>query len=175
MTAPKKNLTWVWYFAFLLVASVGVAGVMIWFNLSIQLTPEQLDAAWKRWKEHGPRNYRLTYTKQITNNDHEATDELVATVQDGRAWEVFLNGARLLDDEGHVITPGDERLQYHTMNALFRDVDRFLELDAKENRKTYTVAGFDKETGALVRYIRRVMGTRQRLELDVKVQPLPQQ
>ena len=38
---PKKNnYIWLYYFAFLIIASIGVAAFMIWWNLSQQLTPK---------------------------------------------------------------------------------------------------------------------------------------
>ena len=69
---PKpKNNAWIWFFAFLLVASVGVVAFMIWFNNSIQLTPEKLAENLQRWKEKGPRDYKLTYTKRINNDPRD--------------------------------------------------------------------------------------------------------
>ena len=37
----------------------------------------------------------------------------------------------------------DERLQYHSMDRLLRDIERFLELDAKEGKKNFHRAIFD--------------------------------
>jgi hypothetical protein len=173
MTAPrKKNYAWVWFFVFIVLASIGVAGFMIWFNLRLQLKPEKLEAAMKRWKEHRPGDYLLTYTKRLGDSDH--VDTFIVKVRDNKVVEVRMNGNPLRDQQtDEVIPAGDDRLQYHSMDTLLRDVERLLELDAREKRKTYTVAFFDEETGALRKYIRRVMGSRERVEEDAKVEPLP--
>jgi hypothetical protein len=157
-TTPPKNNLGKWFLLFLLVASISVAVFMIWFNLSIQLKPEQLDEAMKRWKENGPKNYKLTYTKQIDNNDHR--DIIIAQIVDGKAKQGTINGE-----------PFEERvLPYHTMDRLLIDIEKFLEDDRKPGApKTYTTAVFDAKTGALHRYVRRVMGSTQRLELNLKV------
>ncbi len=174
MSVPprKKNYLWVWFFVFVVVASVGVAGLMIWFNLRLQLKPEKLAEAMQRWQEHGPRDYRMTVTKRIGDSDH--VDTFVATVRNQKVLDVQMNGEPLRDQEtDERFPPGHERLQYFTMDRLLREIERFMELDAKEGRKTYNVAIFDEQTGALRKYIRRVMGTRERVEEDVKVEPLP--
>ena len=61
----RKDWGWMGYFAFLLIASVGVAGFMIWFNLSIQLKPEEVEAAQTLWKEKGPKSYDLIFRKRL--------------------------------------------------------------------------------------------------------------
>ncbi|MBV8169683.1 MAG: hypothetical protein JO021_23040 [Alphaproteobacteria bacterium] len=171
MTAPaprRKNNAWIWFFVLMAVASVGVAGFMIWFNRHLQLRPEQLQAALQRWQEHGPASYRLTYTRRLGDSDH--TDTFVVKVRHRKVVEVRMNGEPLRDEDGLPIT--DERLQYHSMDRLLRDVERFLELDARDGRTNYNVAFFDEDTGALRKYVRRVMGTRERVEEEAKVEPL---
>jgi hypothetical protein len=172
MTArTETNYAWLWFFGFIVVASVGVAWFMIEFNRRLQLRPEQLAEAQALWKERGPSDYRMTYTKRIGDRDH--MDTFVVTVRNRRAVEVLMNGEPLRNEEtNEPFPPGDDRLQYHTMDRLMRDIERFLELDAKAGKKNYNVALFNDETGALQRYVRRVMGTRERVEEDVKVDPL---
>lgn len=162
MTAKPKNRYWVWFFAFVLLASVGVAVFLIVFNLRMQLKPEQLEAAQQRWKEHGPSDYRLTYLKKINDNSH--ADKFVVTVRDGKVVDVVMN------DDLHL---EPERRPYHGMDRLLRDIERFQELDAKAGRKVYVTAIFDDKTGAMLRYVRRVMGTTERVQLDARVEPLP--
>jgi hypothetical protein len=170
MTTPrKKNRLWVWYFVFIVIASVGLASFMIWFSLRQQLKPEQLAAAQQRWKEQGPSDYLMTYTRKLRDNEHE--DLFIVKVRAKKVVEVRMNGEPLRDAEGVPIV--DERLQYHSMDRLLRDIERFLELDAKEGKKNFNVAEFDEQTGALQTYVRRVMGTHERVKEVVKVEPLP--
>ncbi len=158
-TPPQSNMG-KWFLLFLLLASIGVAATMIVFNLSIQLKPDQLEKAMKNWKENGPRSYKLAYTKQIDNND-QMLDRIVVRVVDGKVKEGTINGEAI-----------EERvLPYHSMDRLFIDIEKFLDEDSKPGRpKTYTTAIFDAKTGALYRYVRRVMGSTQRLELNLKIQ-----
>lgn len=170
MAARKKNATWIWFFTFLVIASVSVAGFMIWFNLHIQLKPEQLESAMQRWKEHGPRDYRLIITKKINKNEPEHFE---VTVRDHRVIEVRLNGQRLRNEANEPYPPGHERLQWYTMHHLQREIEVLLDRDAKDGKKNFNVADFDNQNGALRLYRRRVMGTDQRVEETVQLEPLP--
>jgi Family of unknown function (DUF6174) len=161
---PKPNHAWIYYFAFLLVASIGAAGVMIWFNLSIQLTPEQLEAAEKLWREKGPKSYDMIYTKRL--NEESKVDKFDVKVRAGKVQEVLMNGRALTKDKEE---DQDPRI-HHSMERLFHDVERFQELDKKPGaKKVYVTAIFDDENGALRRYIRRVMGTTLRIEMHISV------
>jgi hypothetical protein len=172
-TAPSssrtKNRAWIWFFAFLAVASVGVAAFMIVFNLRLQLKPEQLDAAMERWRQHGPADYQMTFTRRI--NQRDTTDTFKVTVRNRRVIEVRLNGELLRDEDNKPYPAGHERLQWYTMEKLLREIEVFLDNDAKEGKKNYNVAIFDEETGALRKYLRSVRGG-ERVDEEVKVEPL---
>jgi hypothetical protein len=158
----KDNYGWLVFFIFLVVASALAAGIMIGFNRMIQLTPEMLETAMQRWKQKGPRNYRMVYTKQL--NEEQRVTKFVVTVRAGKVEEVLMNGKPLEPDPE---THHDPRI-YHSMNQLFNDIDRFMNIDARPNQpKVFVTADFDEQTGALRRYVRRVMGTTQRIELRV--------
>jgi hypothetical protein len=164
--APRpaaRSTAWAWYFVLVIVASVGVAGFMIYYNLRLQLKPEQLAAAQQKWKDAGPRDYRMVYSKRL--NDEVREDRFVVTVRGGQVQEVLMNGVPL---------EGDARL-YHTMDRLLADIQRFLDQDARPGApRTYTTASFYDDTGGLRRFIRRVMGGQQRVELNVnKLDALP--
>jgi hypothetical protein len=158
-TPIKKNRGWIWYFAFLIVASAAAAGTMIWFNKSIQLTPEKLGAARALWQQKGPRDYTLRYTKQLNQNAN--IDTFVATVRAGTVVEVLMNGKPLEANQW----------PYHSMDGIYRDVVRFMELDSKPgSSKVFVSAIFDNETGALRKYIRSDMKTRDRVELNLTLE-----
>ena len=56
------------------------------------------------------------------------------------------------------------------MTALMDDIETFLEEDTEPGRpRTYSVATFDPVDGHLVRYVRRVMGTSERIEINVQL------
>ena len=175
MDAPRRrNRLWLWFLIFVVVASVGLAGFVIVFNMRLQLKPEQVADAIQRWKEHGPRDYLLTLTKQIGGNDQAHTDTFVVTVRDKKVIDVRMNGEPLRNQEtDERYPPGHARLQWYSMDRMLSDVETFLERDAKAGVKNFNVAVFDTETGALLRYVRREMGTRHRVQEDVKLERLP--
>ncbi len=162
----RKNHLWIAYFAFLIIASVGVTVFMIKFNLSIQLTQEQLNTAWDLWKEKGPKSYNMIYKTRSGISDRD--DVFVVKVRNGVVTEVKLNDAPLKanQEEGQL----DDPRMYHSMDSIFRYIDRFMSIDQKKDaKKVYVVANFDDKTGYVVRYIRRVMGGTDRVELNVTV------
>jgi hypothetical protein len=164
---PEENFIWIYFFAFLVVASVSVTVFMIQFNLSIQLKPEELEAAHTLWKLKGPKSYDMIYTEQLNNDDHKTV--FVVKVRLGEVTEVLMNGKPVEPTkvDGKVVDPRP----YHSMDGKFRDIERFMDLDQKKDApRVYVIAVFDPETGAVLKYIRRVMGTTQRVELNVKVE-----
>jgi hypothetical protein len=165
--ARPKNYGWAYFFAFIIVASVGVAGFMIWFNLSIQLKPDQLEAATKLWKEKGPKNYDMTYTKQL--NDDTRVDKFEVKVRGGKVEEVRMNGRPLVRQSEDAGDP----LPYHSMDRLLSDIERNMDIDQKAGApKVYVTAVFEPENGALRKYIRRVMGSKTRVEINVTLKPV---
>jgi hypothetical protein len=166
---PKKNTLWIWFFVFVVVASIGVASFMIWFNMRLQLTQEKLEAAMKRWKEQGPADYSMTVTKRF-GDDH--VDTFKIKVHAGKVVEARLNGELLRDQEtDEVYPPGHERLQYYTMDSLLREIERFLDKDAREKRTVYNVAYFDSQTGALLSYTRSDRASGMHVKEEVTLEP----
>lgn len=159
---PRNNWGWIAYFIFIVVASVGVAGFMIWFNLSIQLTPEQLEAARALWKENGIKNYDMIYVEKHSPEDRVMT--FVVRVRKGEVKEVTMNGKALEKDKDRT----DDPKIYHSMDALMRFIENNQFIDSKPGApKVYVTGVFDEKTGALRKYIRRVMGSAQRVEILV--------
>ncbi|MBI3821630.1 MAG: hypothetical protein HY289_03010 [Planctomycetes bacterium] len=162
----KRNHAWIYFFVFIFFASVGVAGTMIWFNLSIQLKPEQFEAAQQLWSETGPKSYDMIYTKQL--NDAAKVDKFEVKVRDGKVTEVRMNGKPLVKE-----SPDDQDPRiHHSMDQLFRHIERFMDIDRKPDaKKVYVTAIFDDKHGGLRKYIRRVMGTNTRIEMNVTIEP----
>lgn len=158
-TPPQKKRTWIWYFAVLAVLTIVATATLAIYNIRQQLKPEQLDAAIALWKEKGPKDYVLVYTAKKTELSGEMDDHYVVKVKDGQAYEVLINGL-----------PAEERqLAYYGMTRLLQYLERFMEIDAEPGRpKAFLRGDFNARTGALVRYVRRVMGTKQRLEINVE-------
>jgi hypothetical protein len=137
-------------------------GSLVVYNLGQQLKPEQVAAARKLWREKGPKSYQLAYRIKI-GIDKEP-DYYVVRVRNGEVISSTLNERleekRLFADRG--------------MEALFDWIERFLEMSSKPNQpKTFTIGSFDPNTGAVRKYVRRVAGSSERLEIVVEpVEPL---
>lgn len=153
-TPASPNRNWIWYFVILVVLTTASITTLIVFNLGQQLKPAQLAAAADLWKQRGPRDYDMAYTKKVGE-----IETYVVEVRKGIVVSAERNGK-----------PVEERqLRYHSMNALFSDIERFQELDAEPGRpKTFTIATFDADDGHIKHYIRRVMGSTERQEITVE-------
>src|SRR5262249_54849848 len=158
MDIPRPNRGWIWFFVILIVLTVTSITIMIVYNLRQQLKPEQLAQARALWEQKGPADYDLDYT-QVGS----ASGTFKVEVRAGKVVSATLDGQPL------------ERRQYRysDMPGLFNSIEEFLEYDQQPGRpRTYTKAVFDPEDGHVVRYIRRVMGTTERVEIKVKLQPV---
>jgi Family of unknown function (DUF6174) len=154
----SKNHGWIWYFVGVFVLAVVATGVTVWFNRIAQLTPETLEKAEALWKTKGPKDYLLAYTISTVSKAGAGERHCVVKVKDGKAYEAKDNGIKQEPD----------RMHYYGMPRMFQDIQTFLDEDAEPGKpKTYTRAVFDPDTGALLRYIRSVMLTGQRVEINV--------
>lgn len=157
MAAPPRNRGWIWYFILLLVLTATSLSILIGFNRGQQLKPEQLQAAEQLWQQHGPKDYDLEYTQKGTvpgrYKVRVRNGKVVSAVRDGQPLE-----ARLY--------------RYCDMPALFGFIDDYLREDAQPNRPaTFTTAAFDGHDGHVLHYVRRVMGSQERQEMTVQLQP----
>jgi len=157
-----KNKRWIWFFVVVIVLSLAAMAALISYNLSLQLKPEQLQAARELWREKGLQSYQLSYT--IKRGIEGSKDSYVVRVRNGRVVSSQVNGK----------PEPRERYAFRGMDALFHDVTRFQEMDGEPGRpRTYTRAWFDEKNGAIRKYVRRVMGSHERTEIDVEaLEPL---
>ena len=148
-----------WYFAIVFGLAVIATGTLAYYNYHQQLKPEGLEKAQALWKAKGPRDYVLVYTVKADNNGNSIENHYVVKVSSGKATEALVDG--LPQPEGRLFNYG--------MPQLFGFIETFLEQDAAPGRpKTYTRALFNPDTGALGWYVRRVMGSRERVEIVVE-------
>lgn len=152
--AGPRNANWIWYFVLLFVLVATSLTILIVYNLRQQLTAEQLSAARLLWEQKGPRDYDMQYTQEVGALEH---------------FEVKVRNGSVISAtrDGKPIEP--RQLNDHSMLALFGFIEGFLKCDAAPGRpRTYTVANFSKEDGQLFRYVRRVSGTTERVEIIVQ-------
>ncbi|MFN4259459.1 MAG: DUF6174 domain-containing protein [Gemmataceae bacterium] len=160
--AERKPRRWIWYFVVLGVLSVVAVAVPISYNMRLRLTPEQLTAARARWEAHGPRNYRLQYTKKGGVNE-----TVVVWVRNGQVRAVLVKDHEDQPDQmGRLL---QARLHPHYgVPALFDDIQRFLDLP----QRTYMRAQFDPDYGHVTFFSRQVLGTQESITLtNIKLEP----
>jgi hypothetical protein len=167
--------SWLWFFGVLIVLA-GVALVMpIVYNLRQQLTPGQLEAARRRWQEHGTPDYDLTYSARY-DRDPDA-DEYWVKVRGGRVVAVVCNGRVLRFDDLAGLGLGlacrmlpPEDVSDQTVEGFFRHMEDFLRQDAASpGRRNFATASFDSRDGHPIRYVHRIAGTSRRLEWQIKL------
>jgi len=157
----KKSRTWIWIFgALFLLGSLAVL-INYGYNLQQQLTPAELQAARQRWDQHGPANYDLRV--QIRRHspapgDPAVIDNYSLQIRDGKVTNAVMNDAVL------------ERRYWDEfdMPGLFDSIDEFLRRDRKPGQpQTFLKGTFDRRDGRLLKFIRRVRGSTERLEIVV--------
>jgi hypothetical protein len=179
---PRRSRRWIGFFVVLAVLGVTAMIAPLVFNWRIQLRPEQLADARKRWQENAPANYDLEYLvelKQETEAEPEKSEYLVQ-VRAGRVVLVMDTGEVLYLDPSLAIIAGpsvlalsSEDASKYGVPALFDEIEAALRQDEKEGRKNYAQAQFDPEDGHPLHYVRSVRGTKERVEWHVKLKRVP--
>jgi hypothetical protein len=144
----------------LAVLAATAATISVITSLRQQLTPERLQAAEQRWRQHGPPNYHMEYTFKRG----ESADTFHVQVLDGKVVSLTRNGE-----------PLEERLyHYYDMPGLFGIIEDFLDQDRQPGRpRVFATATFDPVDGHLQRYVRSLMSSQERQEIDVQFQAKP--
>jgi hypothetical protein len=151
-----KSRRWIWYFVVLFALAFLATAVLIVFNLKQQLKPEQLAAARALWQAKGPRDYTMSYRTRI---DSEAN---------ANHYWVKVRGGRVVDSKFNDQAESPQLLPYRGMDRIFDDIEDFMRIDSQPGRpRAYVVAIFDEQTGGLCRYVHRVMGSQQRVEITI--------
>jgi hypothetical protein len=169
-TAAVKGRSrgWIWFFAILVVLTVAATAFLWIYNVRQQLTPEELAAAHKLWKQKRPSDYVLTYTKEGS-----ASGTFVVTVRKGEVKSVVMK--QDVTENGRVKTVSTalpKRLyQSSDMDGLFRDLERFLEMNKDPAQgRAYLTANFDPDDGHINGFIYSNSRTGQRVKVLVELE-----
>jgi hypothetical protein len=175
-----KNRRWVVFF--LLLAMLAATGILIplGYNLSLQLKAEDVATAKELWREHGPADYDLEYLVKVDSDD--AVEYRVAVRSRRVMWVASHSGvvlsSELRDALGPAlgcalrlcyndVAPADELTKLHSIDAFFNLMESKLRDDVAVGGRNYATATFDTKDGHPLRYIHRVRGSRERIELNV--------
>jgi hypothetical protein len=162
-----RSRRWMWFFAALAVLGVAAISINWVYSVWQQLRPDRLAAARALWRERGPANYDLEYVvKEESTPGGDARDDphfdyYKAQVREGQVQSATRNDVPLSPDEA----------KRRDVNALFDLIQAYLERDGAPGRpRTYAHAHFDSTDGHPIHYVRRVMGSRERLEITIQLQ-----
>lgn len=162
-TAPWRS--YVWYFLALAVLGAAAVIIPIIANIMQQLTPDKFAEARARWKQQGPASYDLRYIERIDSD--EAGDEYQVKVRDGEVVSLRVNGhLKALE----AMTA--QQRQKYTVPRMFDQIEEHLVEEKDGQQRNFATAHFDSELGYPMHYIRRVRGSRSRLEWMIKVTPV---
>lgn len=167
-----------WIGVFVALALLGAAAVVvpIVYNLSIQLRPEQLADARRRWAENAPADYDLDYLVKTTTAEGEQEEPYRVEVRGGRVVCVAVNGELLGIDAALAVVAGpglpvltSEEAEHYGVVALFDEIEAALRRDAAGGRGDFATASFDPKDGHPFHYVHRVRGRRDRIEWTIKL------
>jgi hypothetical protein len=187
--SPKraaKNRTWIVFFLLLaFLAGLGIV-VPVVYNLSLQLKAAEVVAAKELWLRERPADYDMEYSIKIDRDEPvefrvmvrggkvRAVTTLLAPPETVLAKETYSPaGAAIGCTVCRCCTSAeasDELTQQYTIDAFFALIESKLRDDVAVGGRNYATAMFDRRDGHPLRYIHRVRGTSERIELDV--QPL---
>jgi hypothetical protein len=165
----------VWFFLALAVLGAAALVIPIVYNLGQQLRPGQVADAREKWRRHAPADYDFKLLVRTAHEGGEEEDEWVVAVRGGRVRMVGSNGHILFLDPALAILAGagflalpPEDLRRHGVEALFDRMEEALREDAASGRRNYVTAKFDPVDGHPQHYVRRIRGTRERVEWLVR-------
>ena len=166
---------------------MGTAAVVlpIWYNLRLQLKPEDVASARKRWQEKGLRDYDLELMRRENRegrggHHEEIADEYRVKVRGGKVTSILsrTQGILLVDEAVGLavgpsirVQPPPDDLPPLTVEQLFDEIEANLKRDAEAaGKRNYAMASFVmKEEGYPSHYVHRIAGTKQRVEWNVRL------
>ncbi len=175
----RRSRRWIGFFVVLAVLGTTAMIVPLVYNLSIQLTPDQLTDARRRWREQGSPNYDLEYLVNTRQGEQKEERAYLVQVRGGRVILVVEGGDIVyLDPTMAVLTgPGvlavsPEDPGRYGVPALFDQIEAGLRQDETAKANNFATAQFDPTDGHPYHY-RRGSGRKERVEWNIKMTRFP--
>ncbi len=169
-----RNARWIVFFVVLVVLAATAIVLPIVYNLGQQLRPADLEAARRRWRDHGPADYDLTFA--VTYDRERLAERHIVLVRGGKVMFASCEGevtalAAPLAAAAGLPAGGLGHGGARDVPAIFDHIEALLQQESTASRHNFLVAVFDPQQGYTRRFIRRVRGTSTREEWDVRVWP----
>ena len=173
----RRSRRWIGFFVVLAVLGAAAVVIPIVYNLSIQLKPEQLADARRRWRDNAPADYDLEYLVKSEQGGVTAMDrEYLVRVRGGRVVLVVDTGDVVHLDASLAAVAGPAPLgaasddpERYGVAALFDEIETALRQDETAGRRNFATASFDPKDGHPFHYVHRLRGTKDRVEWNVKL------
>ncbi len=173
---PRRSRRWIGFFVVLAVLAGVAVIVPLVYNLSIQLRPEELSEARRRWQEHAPPNYDLEYLVRASIGGEQEERAYLVQVRGGRVVLVVDDGEVVYLDPSlagvaglDVFALSLEDPQRYGVPALFDEIESALRQDELAGRRNFAAAQFDPQDGHPFHYVHRVRSTKERVEWNIKM------
>lgn len=156
---------WMIFFGLLLLMTVAGIALEIWFNEQQRLRPPRLEQARELWASSRPKEYQFSYRVVEQEKDPQAY-----TVRVRRGGSFRLDSSKDTGDEKLVA----DEVPYLSMEDLFEKIDSQLTEDNQPGKpRVFAKGDFDQRDGHVLRYIRSVRASHERIEVTVTdLQPL---
>lgn len=177
-TVPHSRRSRRWIGFFVVLAGLAAVAVIVplVYNLSIQLRPEQLAEARRRWQENALPNYDLEYLVRTTRSEQEEERAYLVQVRGGRVILVVYNRDMVYLAPSLALVAGlgvsalsSENPRRFGVPALFDEIETALRQDELTDRRHFATAQFDPKDGHPFHYVHRVRGTKERVEWNIKM------
>ncbi len=165
--APQhtKPRSWIWFFIVVSLLCATAITILIVYNLSQLLTLKEAEAGLAKWRENGPNNYVMYF--EVRRNG--GTAEPAELTEPGEYLvRVEQEEVKFVSRDGVALPP--KTYQYFSMESIYEDlILQNLHEDKKEGApSTFTRGIFHHKDGHVQWYVRRISGTRNRVELIMK-------
>jgi hypothetical protein len=162
------------FFALLVVLATFAVALPLLYNLRQQLRPEQLQAARQRWREHGPKDYDLTFA--VTYDRDPLAERHIVLVRGGKVVLALREGemvslAPALRAAIGLPAGGLGREQGRDVPAIFDHIESLLAGQDTDARRNFIVGAFDPKDGHPRRFVFRIRGTSTREEWNLRLWP----
>jgi len=172
-----KNRNWVIVFVVLAILGLLAVGINWAYNAGEPLTPEKLKVAEDKWERNRPPNYdlKITVNKTYASSDGATgtqVDKYRLKVRSGQIVDFTLNGQPpqpVLDEKGERNLAREREIREgFDIDGLFDSIEEFMEMDRRDDRKTFIRARFDKTDGHVIQFTRQYQGRReQHIQVDL--------